>query len=200
MPVEQTLQAICLTCNLLFQGYPPDMSIVNMKDMQDQLILHEDLRTRPYRDTVGKLTIGVGYNVTDRGWKPLEETIGRKINRARPVITRDEALKQLAVDIERVESVLRVEFPTYDALDLVRKRVLVDLGFNMGYALEAFVNTRAAIEKAATTQLQDDWNRAADMLSQSKWYRQVKTRGVRLVEMLRTGIDYLTPTVKAAEQ
>jgi lysozyme len=167
------------------------MSIVNLHDMQEQLILHEGIKLRPYRDTVGKITIGVGYNVTDRGWSTLEETIGRKINRKRPAITRDEAMKMLAADIDRFEGVLRSQFPTYDLLDEIRKRVLVDLAFNLAWHLTEFVKTKEAIETAAATKLTDDWNRAADMLLQSKWARQVKTRAVRLTDMLRTGLDYI---------
>ena len=38
-----------------------------MKTIEEQLILHEGLRLKPYRDTVGKLTIGVGRNLDDVG-------------------------------------------------------------------------------------------------------------------------------------
>jgi lysozyme len=161
------------------------MSLVNKAAMTQQLILHEGLKLRPYRDTVGKVTIGVGYNVSDRGWKPLEDAIGRKVDRKRPAITYTEAIKVLSGDIETFETILRAQFPMYDTLDEIRKRVTLDLAFNLAWHLKEFVNTRAAYERG-------DWQTAADNLLQSKWARQVKSRATRLAEMLRTGLDYST--------
>ena len=31
------------------------------------LVLHEGYRKYPYIDSVGKVTVGIGYNITDRG-------------------------------------------------------------------------------------------------------------------------------------
>jgi lysozyme len=186
----ELLSAVCLTCELIFTGYPPNMSIVNRERMAEQLILHEGIKLAPYLCTAKKLTIGVGYNVSARGWGELEQTIGRKINRKTPRITREEALMQLHADIENYEAALVSKWPFYKNLDEVRQRVVLDLAFNMGYALLDFVNTRAAIEKAAASQLRSDWIRAKSILLANKWARQVKTRATRLGEMLATGLDY----------
>lgn len=35
--------------------------------LKDMLIRHEGLKLKPYRDTVGKLTIGAGRNLNDLG-------------------------------------------------------------------------------------------------------------------------------------
>jgi lysozyme len=185
------------------------MSIVNQQDMEQQLIRHEGIRLRPYLDTAKpkRWTLGVGYNGTDRGWDTFEEIIGRKFPRtpsgnvivSRISITQDEALKVLASDIDRYEGVLRGMFPVYDVLDGVRKRVVLDLAFNMGYGLAAFHNTRDAIERAATTNLPQDWQHAAAVLgSNKKWAGQVKSRAKTLIQMLATGLDI--PTIKAATE
>ena len=55
---------------------------MNLADLRDQLIIDEGLRLRPYRDSVGKLTIGVGRNLDDVG------------------ISNDEAMVLLDHDIE----------------------------------------------------------------------------------------------------
>jgi len=34
-------------------------------DIEDQLILHEGRRLKPYKDTVGKWTVGIGRNFND---------------------------------------------------------------------------------------------------------------------------------------
>lgn len=38
-----------------------------MNSIEDQLILHERLKLKPYRCSAGKLTIGVGRNLEDKG-------------------------------------------------------------------------------------------------------------------------------------
>lgn len=37
------------------------------KKLTDQLIKHEGLRLKPYRCPAGKLTIGIGRNLEDKG-------------------------------------------------------------------------------------------------------------------------------------
>jgi len=43
---------------------------VNTAILSDALIRDEALRLKPYRCTAGKLTIGVGRNLDDRGISP----------------------------------------------------------------------------------------------------------------------------------
>ena len=40
---------------------------------------HEGCRCEPYADPTNKTTIGIGYNVADRGWAALEGVIGRTL-------------------------------------------------------------------------------------------------------------------------
>lgn len=169
--------------------------MVNLKRAEEQLILHEGLRERAYLDTEGNWTIGVGYNLTGRGWDSLELTLGRRV---RPEngkyqdarITADEARKMLRVDIERVEKVVRTYFPGYDQLNEVRQRVCVDMSFNMGFKVLGFKKAIAAIKN-------QDWSAAAKELYRSKWAGQVGDgegkkwdRADRLSRMLLTGEDY----------
>jgi hypothetical protein len=45
---------------------PPKVPYVSATDIaRVQLIRHEGFRSKPYRDTVGKLTIGYGTNLQD---------------------------------------------------------------------------------------------------------------------------------------
>ena len=75
----------------------------------DQLIRHEGLKLRLYRDTVGKATIGVGRNLDDVG------------------IDRDEALQLLANDILRADAALRRACPWVEQLDQPRWNVLINM-------------------------------------------------------------------------
>ena len=82
-------------------------------NIADLLIRHEGLRLKPYRDTVGKLTIGVGRNLDDVG------------------ITREEALYLLKNDIDNARRELIKTIPRFLDMDKVRQIVLISMTFNL---------------------------------------------------------------------
>lgn len=129
-----------------------------------QLIRHEGVRLHLYADTVGKLTIGCGRNLTDNG-----------INRA-------EAYFLLRNDIDRTINELVQAFPWFSDLDEVRQRVLIDMNFNIGLTgLKKFKATIAAIGAR-------QYEQAADQMLKSLWAKQVGKRASRLAAMMRTGM------------
>jgi lysozyme len=131
--------------------------------LKNQLVLHEGLRLKPYRCTAGKLTIGVGRNLEDRG------------------ISKKEALYLLDNDIEEVSAELSRRLPWFSDLNGPRKAVLIDMAINLGIdGLFKFKRTLAAVARG-------DYAEAAREMKDSQWYRQVKSRGVRLVAQMRTG-------------
>ncbi len=124
---------------------------------------HEGLRLHPYRDTVGKLTIGVGRNLDDRG------------------VTEAEALLMLRNDLLEVEARLDVDLPWWRDLDEVRREVLVEMGFNLGVdGLLAFHDTLAAVRRARYAEA------GVHMLA-SRWAGQVGARAVELAALMRLG-------------
>ncbi len=125
--------------------------------------LHEGLRLTPYRDTVGKLTIGYGRNLDDRG------------------ITQRDAETMLRDDVADARMALASALSWFPELDPVRRAVLVDMAFNLGPAgLLKFGRTLSAVE-------QGDYETAAAEMLDSKWAGQVGQRATRLSEMMRTG-------------
>ena len=150
---------------------PPRPVIDHDARLIEQLRLHEGERRKPYRDTVGKLTIGIGRNLDDKG------------------LRRDEIEYLLSNDIADARADLDRYLPWWRGLDPVRQRVLIDMAFNMGMGspgkggLLSFVNTLSNIR-------QGRYAEAADMMLASKWAQQVGRRAVRLATMMRTGMDY----------
>ena len=136
-----------------------------MRSIEDQLILHEGLRLKPYRCTAGRLTIGVGRNLEDKG------------------ISHHEAMMLLRNDIEEITGQLE-RHSWYVALGPVRRKVLIDMAFNMG--LDGLMRFRRMIEALKRA----NYEAAADEMVNSRWYRQVGERGRRLEAMMRTGEDY----------
>lgn len=130
----------------------------------EQLTRDEGLRLKPYYDTVGKLTIGVGRNLTDKG------------------ISQTEAETMLANDIAEHTAELEQHLPWVVQLDGPRKGVLVNMCFNMGISrLLGFINTLAYIKAG-------EYAKAADGMLHSKWATQVGPRATRLSEQMRTGV------------
>lgn len=130
--------------------------------LKELLIRHEGLRLKPYRCTAGKLTIGVGRNLDDRG------------------ISNDEAMLMLDNDIAQTIRECRT-FPWFENLDNVRQAVIASMVFNLGLTrFQKFRKTIAAIEAG-------DYHAASAEMVLSDWYNQVGKRGWELVEMMRTG-------------
>lgn len=130
-----------------------------------QLRRHEGERLKPYRCTAGKLTIGVGRNLDDRG------------------ITAQESAYLLSNDIDRVWTELRARLPWVTGLSDVRQRVLLDMAFNLGTdGLLKFRNTLATIEAG-------NYQKGGEMMLDSLWAKQVGMRAQRLAKMMQTGID-----------
>jgi lysozyme len=135
--------------------------------LKQQIKLHEGVEYRVYEDTQGILTIGVGRNLEDRG------------------LSEDEVDYLLNNDIKICVKELKGSFDWYDDLDDIRKRVLVDMMFNLGMPrLKGFVKMLEAIESGA-------WEAAAEEMLDSTWARQVGSRADRLSEMMETGTDYI---------
>ena len=131
-----------------------------MKAIERQLIEHEGLEQKVYRCTAGKLTIGVGRNLEDKG------------------ITEEEALFLLRNDIAECEDDLRSIFTKFDALDESRKRVLIDMRFNLG------PSGFRMFKKMITAVKDKDLSRAAKEMKDSNWFRQVGKRAKTLFKMM----------------
>ena len=59
---------------------------MNKQRLAEQLKVHEGLRLKPYKDTVGKWTIGIGRNLEDKGITEQEALFKKKENGTRHVV------------------------------------------------------------------------------------------------------------------
>jgi len=138
-----------------------------LEKLKDQISLHEGVEKKVYLDTEGIETIGVGRNLRDRG------------------LSEDEIDLLLDNDIAICEEELINNFEWYAELDEVRKRVLIDMAFNLGMPkLKQFAKMLDAIENK-------DWVNVASEMLDSRWAEQVGNRASRLSEMMETGEDYI---------
>ena len=93
------------------------------------LTLHEGRRNKPYLDSVGKWTVGVGRNLTDVGLSKNEVIYLLQLLPEIPDGFLDYLLQN---DLGRVRTELDQALPWWREMDDVRQAALIDLGFNLG--------------------------------------------------------------------
>ena len=130
-----------------------------------QLKAHEGERLFPYRCTSGKLTIGIGRNLDDKGITPKESEY------------------LLANDILYHSQLLFAKAPWILELNEVRQRVLVDMAFNLG--VEGLLRFKKTLEQVRLR----NYKKASEMMLQSLWAKQVGQRSRILSIMMETGED-----------
>lgn len=136
---------------------------MNKEKLAQQLKRHEGLRLNPYTDTVGKLTLGVGRNLIDKG------------------ITEREALFMLDNDVDYFYNQLNKNLTWFKSLDDARQNVLVNMAFNLGIrGLLTFKMTLSLIEYG-------DYDNAATEMLNSVWAYQVGQRAIELSKQMTTG-------------
>jgi lysozyme len=148
---------------------------MNIKKITDQLIQHEGLRLKPYHCPAGKLTIGVGRNLEDKG------------------ITEKEAIMLLENDIqdcladskEIFKDENKDEKGGFDSLPEPVQMVLVDMRFNLGY--EGFRKFKKMIKAVK----QQAFYSAAREMRDSLWYHQVGKRAEHLTEMMENSSEVI---------
>jgi lysozyme len=128
-----------------------------------QLEIDEGRRDRVYTDTVGKLTVGVGRNISDRAF------------------SKDEIDLMLSNDIKIVEATLDKNTPWWRQMSTARQNVLANMCFNMGWStLSTFKNTLKAMQDGRYAD-------AAQGMMDSKWSKQVGKRAERLRDLMLRG-------------
>ena len=136
---------------------------MNAQRLAADLTIDEGRRPRIYVDTVGKVTGGVGRNLTDR---PFSE---------------DEMDLMLRNDIKGAEGDLDRRLPWWRQMSEARQNVLANMCFNLGIdRLLGFVNTLTLMKAGR-------YDAAAAEMLDSKWAKQVGDRAVRLAATMRKG-------------
>jgi len=134
---------------------------MNATRLRNTLIRHEGLKLLPYKCTAGKLTLGVGRNIEDRG------------------ISKETAMQMLDEDIELCLNELMERLNYFENLPTEVQETLVNLCFNMGISrLMKFQLMLGAIQAG-------QYELAAKELLDSRYARQVGKRAEELADILR---------------
>lgn len=135
--------------------------------MNDRLIAmikkNEGYRSKPYRCTAGKLTIGYGHNLDDNG------------------ISAPVAELMLTEDISKAYYDVVDIFQGFYAFSTNRQNALIDMMFNLGRT--RFWKFRKMIQAIKI----GEWQEAAREAINSLWYEQVGDRAKRNVKLILEG-------------
>lgn len=148
---------------------------------------HEGCRLDTYRDTVGKRTVGVGFNLDAPTAPAICQQLGIDFGAVRDGVyrlTEEQADRIFAVQYARVRSQARVTFPDIDAMPDEAAAVICDMIFNLGYA--GFLLFRKFIEAMKAGR----WAVAIAEMEDSHWAKQVSNRVKDDVELMeKIGAD-----------
>lgn len=123
----------------------------------------EGKRPKPYRDTVGKLTVGIGRNLDDVGLRENEMAL------------------MLRNDVADAAYHLDTNFPWWRSMTDARQNALCNMCFNLGIArLKGFKQTLSLLQAG-------QYEAAADEVLRSRWASQVGSRAQRIAALFRKG-------------
>jgi len=139
---------------------------VAIDNLVSQLVRDEGFVPHAYTDSLGYLTIGIGFMIDRRKGGRIPYGV---------------ALSWLDFEISRIRTELSALWRPFLELDPVRQEALVNMAYNLGTAgVIGFKKTLALLAKG-------EYDGAADEMLRSRWASQVGKRALRLSEQVRTG-------------
>lgn len=136
---------------------------MNRDSLRLLVMRHEGLSLKPYKDSLGLLTIGYGRCLQTEG------------------ITESEAGILLDNDLANVVAHCRDAYPWFNEIDDSRQNVVCSMVFNLGWVgFAAFKKMIAAVEAK-------NFAEAANQMLMSGWAGEVGTRAAELAAMMRDG-------------
>ena len=144
---------------------------MNLEKLREEIKYDEGSVNKIYLDHLGLATFGIGHLVTE--W---DEEYGWEVGTP---VSEDRCNEVFDSDIQIVLSDCQHLYPDFNDLPEEVQRIIANMMFNMGRPrLSKFKGMKAGVDAR-------DWNKAADEMVDSRWYRQVTNRAERLVERMR---------------
>ena len=142
-----------------------------MDKLREEIKYDEGSVNKIYLDHLGLATFGIGHLVTE--W---DEEYGWEVGTP---VSEDRCNEVFDSDIQVVLSDCEHLYPDFDDLPEEVQRIIANMMFNMGRPrLSKFKGMKRGVDAR-------DWNKAADEMVDSRWYKQVTKRADRLVERMR---------------
>ena len=146
--------------------------ISGMDDVKQMVKRHEGVRNKPYKDSLGLWTVGVGHLIGDG--KSLPKEWDRTFS--------DKEVNDLFEGDFAHHVKIAEQTPGYSKSNDGGKAAFIDLAFNMGKWWPKWPSTKKKLEEG-------DFQQAAAGLKDSKWYQQVGNRAKEIVALVSQAGD-----------
>lgn len=157
---------------------------MNRKELASLIRRHEGVRYTVYADTVGKPTIGVGFNLQRAGARVRVGAVGadyEQILNGSAALTETQVNSLFSVDLDDAIDSARGIVRNFGQQPEPVQHVIVDMVFNLGPAgFQKFEKTILALEAK-------DYAAAAAQMADSLWAGQVPNRAQ---EHIKTVMEY----------
>ena len=144
---------------------------MNIEQLRKELEVDEGVKYEIYNDHLGYPTFGIGHLVRDS-----DPEAGAALGTP---ISEDRVIEAFNEDVETVLSDCAILYDDFDDLPEEAQLIIANMMFNLGRPrLSKFKGMKAGVDSR-------DWNKAADEMIDSAWYRQVPNRAGRLVSRMK---------------
>ena len=144
---------------------------MDIDKLREQLEIDEGVKYEIYKDHLGYPTCGIGHLILESDPEHGQD-IGTPVS--------EERVKELFdKDCQVVIDECKILYPNFDTLPEEVQQIIANMMFNMGRPrLSKFKGMKAGVDT-------QDWEKAADEMVDSAWYRQVPNRAGRLVSRMK---------------
>ena len=144
---------------------------MNIEQLRKELEVDEGVKYEIYNDHLGYPTFGIGHLVRD-----TDPEAGASLGTP---VSEDRVIEAFNQDVETVLSDCNILYDDFGDLPEEDQLIIANMMFNLGRPrLSKFKNMKVAV-------IERDWNKAADEMVDSAWYRQVPNRAGRLVTRMK---------------
>ena len=144
---------------------------MNIEQLRKELEVDEGVKYEIYNDHLGYPTFGIGHLVRDS-----DPEAGAALGTP---ISEDRVIEAFNEDVETVLGDCSILYDDFDELPEEAQLIIANMMFNLGRPrLSKFKGMKSGVDSR-------DWNKAADEMIDSAWYRQVPNRAGRLVKRMR---------------
>lgn len=144
---------------------------MDLNRLREEIAADEGIKHEIYLDHLGLPTFGIGHLVTESD-PEHGEPVGTEVSEERVVEAFDSDVETVLADCEEL-------YDDFAELPEEVQLIIANMMFNMGRPrLSKFKGMKAGVDAR-------DWNKAADEMVDSRWYKQVTNRAQRLVDRMR---------------
>ncbi len=144
---------------------------MDLEKLRKQLEIDEGVKYEIYNDHLGYPTFGIGHLVI-----PSDIEYGKGVGTR---VSEERVRECFDKDVESVLRDCKLLYKDFDELPEEVQQIVANMMFNMGRPrLSKFKGMKAGVDAG-------DWQKAADEMVDSGWYRQVTNRAQRLVDRMR---------------